>query len=215
MKKFISCLAVAVIMLSTVSFAQTKKAPLPKKVTPSRVTPAPVNVPAPRTMPKPAVQAISKKKADLVISPKAVLYTGSGGSSFAIGCEVSKPIMDNVDIMGEAIYVLPSGGTSNIVLAVNGIYNFDVKGLPGDLYAGGGLNYNILSGSGFSSSGLGFQGLAGMDFKVGDGKAYGQLKYVSYSYSIPGIVVPGIGTIGGGTVTTSGLVVEGGYRFEM
>jgi len=195
MKKVISFALVAALMLSSASFAAPKKA---KKA-------------APATAKK---MTVAKSSSELTVSPKASLYTGNGGSSFAIGCEVAKPIMKNVDIMGEVIYVLPNGGVSNIVLSGNGIYKFDkVKGMPGDLYAGGGLNYNILSGSGFSASGIGFQGLVGIDIPAGDGTAFGQLKYVSYSYSVPGVTIPGIGTVGGGTVSASGFVIEGGYRF--
>ncbi|MFA5104341.1 MAG: hypothetical protein WC527_04125 [Candidatus Margulisiibacteriota bacterium] len=195
MKKVLSFALVVALMLSSASFAAPKKT-------------------AKKAAPKSAVY--TTKKSDLSVSPKVSLYTGNGGSSFAIGCEVAKPIMERVDLMGEVIYVLPNGGVSNIVLSGNGIYKFDkVQGMPGDIYAGGGLNYNILSGSGFSASGIGFQGLVGMDIPAGDGTAFGQLKYVSYSYSVPGVTVPGFGTVGGGTVSASGFVIEGGYRFAL
>lgn len=198
MKKVLSFALVAVLVLSTASFAQAKKTA--KKAAPAVAKKA----------------AVAKRSSDLTVSPKGSLYTGNGGSSFAIGCEVAKPIMDNVDLMGEVVYVLPNGGVSNIVISGNGIYRFEkIKGMPGDLYAGGGLSYNLLSGSGFSASGIGFQGLAGIDIPAGDGTAFGQLKYVSYSYSVPGVVVPGFGTVGGGTVSASGFVLEGGYRFVM
>lgn len=199
MKKAVSFALVAMLVLSAASFAQAKKAPA-KKAAPAAAKKAVVN----------------KSSSELTVSPKGSLYTGNGGSSFAIGCEVAKPIMKNVDLMGEVIYVLPNGGVSNIVISGNGIYKFDkVKGMPGDLYAGGGLNYNILSGSGFSASGIGFQGLVGMDIPAGDGTAFGQLKYVSYSYSVPGVTIPGFGVVGGGTVSASGFVFEGGYRFAL
>jgi len=190
MKKIVSFALVAALVLSSASFAAPKKA---KKAAPA--TAKKVSVPA-------------KNASELTVSPKASLYTGNGGSSFAIGCEVAKPIMKNVDIMGEVIYVLPNGGVSNIVLSGNGIYKFDkVKGMPGDLYAGGGLSFNMFSGSGISASGIGFQGLVGMDFPAGDGTAFAQLKYASANYSYN---VPFFGTI---SVNASGFVVEGGYRF--
>ncbi len=197
MKKAVSVMLVALLALSTASFAQTKKA-APKKVTP-----------------KPAAKVVAKKSAsELTISPKGSLYTGNGGSSFAIGCEVAKPIMKNVDLMGEVVYVLPNGGVSNIVLSGNGIYKFDkVEGMPGDLYAGGGLSYNIISGSGISASGIGFQGLAGMDIPAGDGTAFAQLKYVSSNYSYS-VTIPFFGTTTV-NVNNSGFVFEGGYRFAL
>ncbi|GEM_PF-3969055 len=198
MKKVLSFALVAMLVLSAASFAQTKKA-APKKVTPKPAAPVAVRN-----------TVVRKSSSELTVSPKVSLYTGNGGSSFGIGCEVAKPIMDNVDLMGEAIYVLPNGGVSNIVIAGNGIYRFDkVKGMPGDLYAGGGLSFNMFSGSGFSASGIGFQGLAGMDFPAGDGTAFAQLKYASANYSY---TVPFFGTI---SVNASGFVLEGGYRFAM
>jgi len=214
MKKIISFI-LTFLMLFSVSLAQTRKAPMPpKKSTVKKTTPAP----APEA--KKVVYAAPKaKKSELSVSPKGCLYTGNGGSSFAIGCEVSKPVMDNVDLMGEIIYILPNGGVSNIVFSGNGIYKFEkMQGLPGDLYAGGGLNYNLVSGNGFSASGMGFQGLVGMDFAVGDGIAFGQLKYVSYTYSVPATTTSAYGitiTIPGYSVSSSGLVLEGGYRFAM
>lgn len=202
MKKVMSFALVATLVLSTASFAAAKKTVAPKKVTP-----------------KPAAKVVKKSSSDLTISPKGSLYTGNGGSSFAIGCEVQKPIMDKVDIMGEVQYVLPNGGVSNIVLSGNGIYKFDkMEGMPGDLYAGGGLNYNIVSGSGFSASGIGFQGLVGMDIPAGDGIAFGQLKYVSYTYSVPATTTSIGGftvTVPGFSVSSNGFVVEGGYRFSL
>ena len=191
MKKVVSFAVIVLLALSTASFAAHKKAA--KKVTP-----------------KSTVSTVRMKSSDLVISPKGSLYTGNGGSSFGIGCEVSKPVMDKIDAMGEVIYVLPNGGVSTIVIGGNGVYKFDkIQGMPGDLYAGGGLSYNIVSGSGISASGIGFQGLAGMNIPAGDGTAFAQLKYASsnYSYSIPFF-----GTV---SVNASGFVLEGGYRFAL
>ncbi len=212
MKKFISFI-LTFLMLFSVSLAQTKKAPMPpKKSTVKKATPAPESK-------KVVYTAQKSKRPELSVSPKAHFYTGNGGSSFAVGCEVSKPLMDNVDLMGEVIYIFPNAGVSNIVFSGNGIYRFEkMQGLPGDLYAGGGLNYNLVSGSGFSASGMGFQGLVGMDFAVGDGTAFGQLKYVSYTYSVPATTTSLYGytvTVPGFSVSSSGLVIEGGYRFAM
>ena len=191
MKKIISFALVAALVLSSASFAASKKA-APKKAAPAKKV------------------AVSQRSGDMVVSPKISLYPGGNGSSISIGCEVSKPITDRVDFMGEVVYALPNGGLSDIVLGANAIYKLDkIKGLPGDLYAGGGLNYNILSGSGSSASGMGFQGLVGINIPAGDGIAFGQLKYVSYSYSVN---VPFFGTV---STSVSGVVIEGGYRFAL
>lgn len=206
MKKVISFALVAALMLSSASFAAPKKT---KKSTSKSSSVAKKTLPA-------------KQSDSITVSPKLGLNTGNGGSSFVIGCEISKPIMDKVDLLGDVNYTLPSNGVSFFNIGVNGIYRFDrVSGMPVDFYAGGGLSYNFFNvdaagvGS-FSSSGIGWQLIGGADIPVPStsGTAFAQLEYRNASYS---------GTVSGSTFgipwsvpvsgNLNGFVIAGGYRF--
>ncbi|MFA4843348.1 MAG: hypothetical protein WC632_00155 [Candidatus Margulisiibacteriota bacterium] len=204
MKRVLTFSLIAMLVLTTASFAAVKKTVKPAATT-KTATPAPVRV----ENPTPADYGTTGHVAQsggLVVSPKLGFGTG-GLNSFFLGCEVAYPVMPSVDVMGEVEYYMVSGG-SIITVAGNGVYHFaPIAGAPGNFYAGGGLLYQSIGG--VNASAIGFQGFGGMDYQLaGSGTVFGQIKYAiaNYTFSVGGISF---------STSSGGLVLEGGYRFYL
>lgn len=134
------------------------------------------------------------------ISPKVGFMSGALSSSFSLGTEVSMPIIPTIDGMADIMFT-PGSGYSLIGISGNGIFNFPaIPGMPGNLYAGGGLVYEILNLNGFGSTGsFGFQALGGMNIPLSvAGTAFVQIKEIlSTDFGF------------------GGFLLEGGYRLGL
>jgi len=199
MKKIITCLTVIMLVavFAVAANAQVKKSAASKAL-----------------QMQAASGSGSAKSGGNVLSPKAVLGMGDY-SSFGVGVEYSMPFTPQVDGMFEASYMLPKNSVSAITIAGNAIYNFEKQpGMPGTMYAGGGLLYQMLSGfTGTTPTGMGFQILGGMNFPISESAmCFAQLKYASVSYTIS--FNTGFGTYSA-SASNSGMILEGGYRMYM
>lgn len=200
MKKIITCLTVIMLVavFAVAANAQVKKSAASKAL----------------QMQAASGTGSAAKSGGNCLSPKAVIGMGDY-SSFGVGVEYSMPFTPQVDGMFEATYMLPKNSVSAITVAGNAIYNFEKQpGMPGTMYAGGGLLYQMLSGfTGTTPTGLGFQILGGMNFPISEsGVCFVQAKYASVSYTIS--VNTGWGTFST-SASNSGLILEGGYRMYM
>ena len=205
MKKLFVLSLILALAITSVAFGQVSKTKTYTKVTTIRVQNE-----------KPAAA-----RSSFTVSPKVGLMGGIT-SSFGLGCEFAMPITESIDGMAE-VWFVPGNGWSMIGFAGNGVYKLPaMAGTPVNFYVGGGLLYDMISASGWTSNGsfsaIGFQGFGGADYPIpGAGTVFGQMKYAlaSFNYTVGG------GTIGGFPIpsqsysqTAGGFGLEGGYRIS-